>query len=290
MLSEPSIPNGLARPHPGEAGSGTTQPTGTAQPAAPDRHDHAPRTIAGRPRRLFAALARLRLPAPWDLGRAPREALSGVFGSLKPLRWPARLGDAGWQGPTEHDSRLVAILFIDVVSSAGLLARLGDDDGQRILEGFLGPLAEMAGRHGGRVVKWLGDGLMVSFSSVAGALRCAIAMQLASRQPIEEERLAIRVGVNAGETLCSDTDFFGAAVVTAHRLCRAANAGQTLSSEVVVGLVAGRPEFGFSAADRTDRDGPCPVTAYDLHHQPTGPASSARTPCVALAGPRRRLR
>ena len=193
---------------------------------------------------------------------------------------PAEAATKRRRHPTARGSRLVAILFIDVVGSAGLFARVGDDDAHLILEAFLGRLADTARLHGGTVVKSLGDGLMVSFSSVAAALRCAVAMQGASRQPVGEERLAIRVGVNAGEILCSETDFFGTAVVTAHRLCRAAGAGQILSSHVVAGLVAGRPEFIFSAVERTDRHGPFPVTALTDATSRRDRPSPAPTPFV----------
>ena len=116
---------------------------------------------------------------------------------------------------------------------------------------------------------------MVVFPSAAGALRCAIAMQLASRQPIGGERLAIRVGINAGETLWTETDYFGSAVVAAHRLCRAADADQILSSDVVVGLLGGRPEFRFSAAHVIHVGGLCPVTAHEVGYQLPGPQASA---------------
>jgi class 3 adenylate cyclase len=306
MGADPGFPNSATRPQHGEAGPGGTRPVASAQPQAPDQHDHASPTIGDRRQRLVSALAGLRHAAATDVAGAVPPIRIRVVRNLKGLRRSARLAGAGRpprsdahppaaltnpatptetltsrpRGPTERASRLVAILFTDVVASAGLLARVGDDDADLILEAFLGLLADTAAHHGGRVVKWLGDGLMVSFSSAAGALRCAITMQLASGQPVGEERLSIRVGVNAGEALCSETDFFGAAVVTAHRLCRAANAGQILSSDVVVGLVAGRPEFTFSAAERIDRQEPYPVAACELRYQPPPPPSSAQAPFV----------
>jgi class 3 adenylate cyclase len=50
---------------------------------------------------------------------------------------------------------------------------------------------------------------MVAFGSASDALRCAIAMQQASRRPVAGERLAIRVGLNAGEAFWDEADYFG---------------------------------------------------------------------------------
>src|SRR5713226_2847046 len=99
---------------------------------------------------------------------------------------------------TERASALVTILFTDLVNSTELLSRAGDEEAQRIFRAHHDLLAEAAAAHGGHEVKWLGDGLMVAFPSAADAVRCAIAMQEASRRPIRRERLAIRVGLTAG--------------------------------------------------------------------------------------------
>src|SRR5207253_1667161 len=70
--------------------------------------------------------------------------------------------------PVEPVSGLVAILFTDVVSSAELLARVGDGNAHRILQAHHDLLAETAARHRGEEVKWLGDGLMVVFGLLGG--------------------------------------------------------------------------------------------------------------------------
>jgi len=72
---------------------------------------------------------------------------------------------------------LVSILFTDIVASTELLARAGDERAQRIFRAHHDLLAQTAAAHGGEEVKWLGDGLMVSFGSAAAAVRCAVAMR-----------------------------------------------------------------------------------------------------------------
>lgn len=168
----------------------------------------------------------------------------------------------------ERASALVTMLFTDLVGSTELLSRAGDDDAQRIFRAHHDLLAETAAAHGGEEVKWLGDGLMVAFASVADALSAAIAMQQAARRPVAGEHLAIRVGINAGEALRDEADYFGTTVVVARRLCDRAQAGQILCSDVIAALLGGRPGFVFSEVGKLELKGvPVPVGALEVRYE-----------------------
>jgi class 3 adenylate cyclase len=182
----------------------------------------------------------------------------------------------------ERASTLVTMLFTDLVSSTELLSRAGDEEAQRIFRAHHTLLAETAADHGGAEVKWLGDGLMAAFSSASDALRCAIAMQQASRRPVAGERLAIRVGLNAGETLRDEADYFGTPVVVARRLCDRASGGQILCSELVAGLLAGRASFRFSPLGPLELKGVSrPVAAVEvLYEEEPTPGIVAGLPFV----------
>jgi predicted ATPase/class 3 adenylate cyclase len=182
---------------------------------------------------------------------------------------------------TQRDSGLVTILFTDLVGSTELLARAGDEEAQRIFQAHHELLAGAAAAQGGEEVKWLGDGLMVAFGSAAGAVRAALAMQAASRRPVHGERLAIRVGLNAGEALRDSDDYFGTAVVVARRLCDQAQAGQTLCSDLVAGLLAGHSEFAFTALGKLELKGISqPVAASEVHSEVTALGIPVRMPFV----------
>jgi class 3 adenylate cyclase/tetratricopeptide (TPR) repeat protein len=168
----------------------------------------------------------------------------------------------------ERASTLVTMLFTDLVSSTELLSRAGDEEAQRIFRAHHTLLAETAAAHGGAEVKWLGDGLMAAFSSAADAVRCAIAMQQVSRRPVAGERLAIRVGLNAGEALRDEADYFGTPVVVARRLCDRASGGQILCSELVAGLLAGRATFDFASLGTLELKGVSqPVVALEVVYE-----------------------
>jgi class 3 adenylate cyclase/tetratricopeptide (TPR) repeat protein len=181
-------------------------------------------------------------------------------------------------------SGLFTILFTDLVGSTELLSRAGDEDAQRIFRAHHSLLAEVAASHKGEEVKWLGDGLMVAFPSAAEAVRAAVAMQQASRRPVEGERLAIRVGLNAGEALRDAADYFGTAVVVARRLCDRAGPGQILCSDLVAGLLAGQTAFSFVDLGAVELKGvPRPVAACEIEYEAGDGAAAGlarEAPCV----------
>src|SRR6476661_4431270 len=77
-------------------------------------------------------------------------------------------------------------------------------------------------RHGGRIVKTTGDGLLLEFPSVVNAVRCAVEVQtaMANRNPeiAEDQRIAFRVGINIGDIIVEGDDIFGDGVNVAARL------------------------------------------------------------------------
>jgi class 3 adenylate cyclase len=80
-------------------------------------------------------------------------------------------------------SGTVTILYTDLVGSTPVLDRLGDEAGGRLLSAHRALVSEQVRLNGGDALKWLGDGLMAAFESATGALRCALAVRAAARQP-----------------------------------------------------------------------------------------------------------
>jgi tetratricopeptide (TPR) repeat protein len=103
--------------------------------------------------------------------------------------------------------------------------------------------------HGGEEVKNLGDGLMVAFVSAVDALACAITMQQAVHRARAsgEPQFAVRIGLNVGEPIRDEGDYFGTPVVIAKRLCDAGAPGQILASELVRALIGTRGGFAYRA-------------------------------------------
>jgi class 3 adenylate cyclase/pimeloyl-ACP methyl ester carboxylesterase len=160
-------------------------------------------------------------------------------------------------------NHLKTILFTDLADSTGLTQRLGDQAAQELLRAHDAIVREALRAHDGAEIKHTGDGIMASFASASAALECAVAVQRAvADQP--DARLAVHVGINAGEPVAESDDLFGTAVQLARRLCDQADAGEVLISNVVRELTAGK---GFLFADRGDatlRGFEDPVRLYEL--------------------------
>jgi len=185
----------------------------------------------------------------------------------------------------------VTLLFTDLVNSSELLQRAGDEQAQRIFQAHHKLLKNAIATHGGQEIKWLGDGLMAVFASTADAVRCAIAMQQAARRRVAAERLAIRVGLNVGEALRDEADYFGLSVVIARRLCDYAQGGQILCSALVTGLLAGRQAFSFRECGALALKGvAAPVAASEVLYQHDAPAALlTHTPFVGRLAELRKL-
>jgi adenylate cyclase len=123
--------------------------------------------------------------------------------------------------PTQR--RLAAIVAIDVVGYSRLMGR--DEVGTLAALGALRAALidpKIAG-HGGRIVKTMGDGLLVEFPSLVNAVQAALDIQtdMATRDPdiAEDRRITLRVGINLGDIIIGDDgDIHGDGVNVAARL------------------------------------------------------------------------
>jgi class 3 adenylate cyclase/CheY-like chemotaxis protein len=129
--------------------------------------------------------------------------------------------------------RTLTILFTDIVGSTELLGGLAGREAERLRGEHFAVLRRQLGRHDGREVKNLGDGLMVAFEAAGEALDCAIAMQQACAEVVgrPSRAVSIRIGISSGDVHEQEGDCFGEPVVEASRLCARAGAGQVLLSD-----------------------------------------------------------
>ena len=93
-------------------------------------------------------------------------------------------------------------------------------------------LGVLLAEHGGREVRTTHDELTAAFPSAVAAVRCACAMQR------EAGGAGLRIGLDAGEPAPEGGDPYGTTVLVAVQLCRVADEGEILASDVVR-LIAG---------------------------------------------------
>ena len=134
------------------------------------------------------------------------------------------------------------VVVVDVVESVRLIEQ--DEEGTvRRWQAFVGEVVtRLLPKYGGRLVKSLGDGLMVEFGAVPPAIQCAIDMQStiakANQGRATEQWLCLRVGAHAADVIVDDLDIYGSGVNLAARLTTLAGPGEIVVSADVRDLLA----------------------------------------------------
>ena len=117
----------------------------------------------------------------------------------------------------------VTLLFTDIAGFTRHAAALGDREAVRLVRRHDAAVLPAVRIHAGRIVKRLGDGVMVAFPSPAAALAAAVTMQrAAARRP----PLRLRIGIHAGVARVSAGDLIGHHVNVASRIGDRARAGE----------------------------------------------------------------
>src|SRR4051812_50007015 len=125
------------------------------------------------------------------------------------------------RSPDRVYRRLAAILAADVVGYSRLME--ADEAGTaRLLREHRAAADPLVAEHGGRIVKTTGDGVLIEFPSVVGAVQCAAAFQKLMAEHNagvpSERRMDWRVGIHLGDILIEGDDIIGDGVNLAARL------------------------------------------------------------------------
>jgi adenylate cyclase len=120
------------------------------------------------------------------------------------------------------ERRLAAVLAADVVGYSRLMG--ADEEGtlSRLKGHRAGIIDPKAAEYNGRIFKTTGDGVLIEFSSVVSAVRCAVDIQQAMAERnggvAADKRIEFRIGVNLGDVIVDEGDVFGDGVNIAARL------------------------------------------------------------------------
>jgi len=169
------------------------------------------------------------------------ELAEGFLGGVETNPAGAAIFPGG--GADARDPGIRTVLFTDVVNSTTLTQSLGDEAALALLGVHDTIVRDALSALGGREVKHTGDGIMASFISSAGAVRCAMQIQreLEKHAKANPERpLKVRVGAAAGEPVEQNNDLFGSTVQLAARLCAHAQPEQILVSNAIAELCIGK--------------------------------------------------
>ncbi|HET9175905.1 MAG TPA: adenylate/guanylate cyclase domain-containing protein, partial [Pseudolabrys sp.] len=186
------------------------------------------------------------------------------------------------------ERRLAAILAADVAGYSRLMG--ADEEGTHAaLKVYRHEIIDpKIAEHRGRVVRIIGDGLLVEFASVIAAVRWAVDVQRAIGERNaglpQEKRIEFRMGINAGDIIIDGTDIWGDGVNVAARLEALAEPGGICVSGRVQEDVHGSLEIAFDdIGEQQLKNIARPVRVYRVRlkgagratpslHQPTKPS------------------
>lgn len=163
--------------------------------------------------------------------------------------------------------RLAAILVADVVGYSRLIE--ADEVGTlaALKERRKQILTPVVSANGGRVVKYMGDGVLVEFASAVAAVKAAIALQAAfsKANDVSPNPILLRIGINLGDIVSEGADIFGDGVNVAARLESMAEPGGIWVSAKVHDELAGKIEVAaIDMGEQQLKNIARPVRAFKL--------------------------
>ena len=207
--------------------------------------------------RLYGVVRRLRqrLPGDEDFGDPLSTARFGHL-AVASRQWtelteerPGVVREVGrgalqvWQSVLEARGRdrgevQLTVVFTDLVNFSSWALRAGDDDTLLLLREVAIAIEPPVKRHGGQVVKRLGDGMMAVFSSPQAAFDAVIEAN-ANLEPIKVAgyKPRIRAGMHTGNPRKLGGDYLGIDVNIAARVAQKATANEILASQTTVALL-----------------------------------------------------
>jgi len=147
--------------------------------------------------------------------------------------------------PTVH-RRLAAIMFSDICGFSLIMGR-DEAQGMRVLARYEACMNTAVEEFGGRIIKRLGDGMLVEFLSAVSAVECAMSIQRRIAEQnmavAESDQFQVRIGVHLGDVVVSNGDILGDGVNVASRIEPLAPPGGICISQDVYNQVQNKIEM-----------------------------------------------
>jgi len=187
-----------------------------------------------------------------------REWTANIIGGFEQL-----LADAGIHSRLEEPP---AICFLDITGYTRLTQEMGDDAAAELAANVARLVQRNSVQHGGKPIKWLGDGGMFYFDhpgpGVRAALQMADAIPAAGLPPVH-------VGMSCGPVLFQEGDYFGQTVNLSARIADYARPGEVLVTRTVVDA-SEEKDIDFREIGPVDLKGVAGSTELFLAHSGAG--------------------
>jgi adenylate cyclase len=189
-------------------------------------------------------------------------------------------------GNPKASRRLAAILAADI---AGYSALMGSDEEATVrdLKENQAVILPMITEDGGRVIDTAGDGILAEFTSVLGAVKCALGIQKtmaernASVDPVR--RMQFRIGINLGDVIVDDARAYGDGVNVAARLESIAEPGGICVSGKVHDEIVGKIDVRWEDLGRHSlKNIALPIRVYRINAAKRESTAALARPSLAL--------
>ena len=197
-----------------------------------------------------ALLADVAAESGMDVGESilllGQEALPRVE-ELQTYTWKRHLLSAGGRLLVDRSNAHAAgVCFVDIVGYTSRSRTLDDGELVAWLESFETTALGIVVEHGGRIIKNIGDELLIVADSAQAVAE--IALELVARGSDADDAFpAVRAGVAYGEVVSRLGDVYGPVVNIAARLTSVARPGTVLIDRGMHTALGGRPEPGEGA-------------------------------------------
>jgi class 3 adenylate cyclase len=177
--------------------------------------------------------------------QAGRNAMNTYFTDegAGPKHLQTALADWAKPKPKEEETKVITVMFTDMVGSTALTQTRGQAVAQQVVRAHNRIVREALTQFGGKEIKHTGDGIMCSFAQASGAVDAAIQIQKGVYQHNKDNPdlpLHLKIGLNTGEPIAEDGDLFGSTVQLSARITDKAQADEIFVPESVRMVCAGK--------------------------------------------------
>lgn len=143
------------------------------------------------------------------------------------------------------------VVFADLFGSTGVFEALGNAKATEAVTRITAWVAQKFGEHGGRVVKFLGDGVLATFDESANALVAVVDIQRAYQNLLShmppKNYMPLRIGVARGDVELVDDDCYGDAVNISARLSELTGPHQIWANSAAISDAGALPDMQIRA-------------------------------------------
>ena len=137
------------------------------------------------------------------------------------------------------------VMFADLTGSTSVFEALGNDAATQAVRTLTDWIGRTCEQHDGRVIKYMGDGVLALFHRASDAMEAAVSMQREHTRRQEQRgpvhQMQLQFGLASGDVVEVAGDCFGDAVNMAARLTDLSGPAEILVTDAVVRQLAGPP-------------------------------------------------